>query len=105
MDIVSVVAFILYLALGIVFCFFGNRWVRVIVAIYGFIAVFLLANTLLPLIAGLGDTEVLLISIGGGRSGCGAVCTADLCRYILYRVWCGYRTLFVACEYVQLKHT
>lgn len=66
---VSIVVLIVDLALGVLFCFFGNRWLKVILAIYGFTAGFLLANTLLPMAASLTDTALLLASLAAGAAG------------------------------------
>lgn len=66
---VSIVVLIVDLALGVLFCFFGNRWLKVILAIYGFTAGFLLANTLLPMATSLGDTTLLLASLAAGAAG------------------------------------
>jgi len=62
----AIIALIVYIIFGAVFCFFGNKWLKVILAIYGFILGFLLANTLLPMFTSLGGLEVLLISLGVG---------------------------------------
>lgn len=68
-QLISILLLIIDLALGVVFCFFGNRWLKVILAIYGFAAGFLLANTLLPLITSFGSTTLLLASLGAGVVG------------------------------------
>ena len=62
----AIVALVLYIIFGVIFCFFGNKWLKVILAVYGFILGFLLANTLLPMFTSLGGLEVLLISLGVG---------------------------------------
>jgi hypothetical protein len=62
----AIVALVLYIVFGIIFCFFGNKWLKVILAVYGFILGFLLVNTLLPMFTSLGGLEVLLISLGAG---------------------------------------
>ncbi len=62
----AIVALVLYIIFGGIFCFFGNKWLKVILAVYGFILGFLLANTLLPMFTALGGLEVLLISLGVG---------------------------------------
>jgi len=62
----AIIALIVYIVVGAVFCFFGNKWIKVILAVYGFILGFLLANTLLPMFTSLGGVEVLLISLGVG---------------------------------------
>lgn len=56
-------------AIGVVFCFFGNRWLKIIVALYGFVVGFLLAASLIPMFTMLGDSAVLLISIFVGLVG------------------------------------
>lgn len=65
----AIIALIVYILVGAVFCFFGNKWLKVILAVYGFIVGFLLANTLLPMFTSLGGVEVLLISLGVGVVG------------------------------------
>ncbi len=55
-----------YILVGVVLCFFGSRWAKVIVAIYGFAAGFMLAYGLLPLITSLSTMLVLFISLGVG---------------------------------------
>ncbi len=68
-QLIFILVLIIDLALGVVFCFFGNRWLKVILAIYGFAAGFLLANTLLPIFMSLGGTTLLLASLGAGVVG------------------------------------
>ena len=58
-----------HLIIGIILCFFGNKWLKGIVAVYGFAIGFMLAHTLLPVVTQLGDTPMLLISIGMGIVG------------------------------------
>ena len=58
-----------HFVVGVIFCFFGNRWLKVIAGIYGFAAGFLLANSLVPLFATLSDVSLLLVSIGVGIVG------------------------------------
>lgn len=62
----AIVALVLYIIFGVIFCFFGNKWLKVILAVYGFILGFLLTNTLLPMFTALGGLEVMLISLGVG---------------------------------------
>jgi len=68
-QLITILLLIINLGIGVVFCFFGNRWLKVILAIYGFAAGFLLANTLLPIFLSLGDTTLLLVSLGAGAAG------------------------------------
>lgn len=68
-QLISIIVLIVDLGLGVLFCFFGNRWLKVILAIYGFAAGFLLANTLLPMLTSFGDTTLLLASLGAGIVG------------------------------------
>ena len=68
-QLISILVLIADLALGVLFCFFGNRWLKVILAIYGFAAGFLLANTLLPMFTSFGDTTLLLASLASGVVG------------------------------------
>ncbi|MDD5016642.1 MAG: DUF4203 domain-containing protein [Eubacteriales bacterium] len=66
----AIIMLVAYLAVGIVFCFFGNRWLKVIVAVYGFVAGYMLAGVLVPMLfSSLSDTVVLLISLGVGVVG------------------------------------
>jgi hypothetical protein len=58
-----------HLIIGVILCFFGNRWLKAIVAVYGFAVGFMLAHTLLPVVTQLSDTPVLLVSIGAGIAG------------------------------------
>ncbi len=69
MELTSIIVLIIDLTLGVLFCFFGNRWIKVILAIYGFAAGFLLANTLLPMFTGVGETALLLSSLAAGIAG------------------------------------
>lgn len=63
----AVLVLIGYILVGVVLCFFGSRWAKVIVAIYGFAAGFMLAYALLPVIApSLSSTLDLFISLGVG---------------------------------------
>ena len=68
-QILAIIMLIVYLAIGIIFCFFGNRWIKVIIAVYGFVLGFLLASSILPAVTSLGDIAVLLISLGVGVVG------------------------------------
>jgi hypothetical protein len=63
----AILVLIGYALVGVVLCFFGSRWAKVIVAIYGFAAGFILAYSLLPMVAPtLNDMLVLFISLGVG---------------------------------------
>lgn len=66
MEIIALCACIIG---GIIFCFFGNRWLKVIVAIYGFAVGFLVARIILSNLTNLSGVEVLLASAGGGVVG------------------------------------
>ncbi len=68
-QLISIVILIVDLALGVLFCFFGNRWLKVILGIYGFAAGFLVANTVLPMFTSLGGTTLLLASLAAGVVG------------------------------------
>jgi hypothetical protein len=68
-QLISILILVIDLVLGVLFCFFGNRWLKVILAIYGFSAGFLLANTLLPILTSFGGTTLLLASLGAGVVG------------------------------------
>lgn len=63
---IAIIALIIYILVGAIFCFFGNKWLKVILAVYGFILGFLLANTLIPMFTSLGSLEAMLISLGIG---------------------------------------
>lgn len=65
----AIIALIVYLLVGIVFCFFGNRWLKIIVGVYGFILGFVVANALLPMFTSFGNLEIMLLSIGAGLVG------------------------------------
>jgi hypothetical protein len=69
MQVLSIILLIVNLAIGVVFCFFGNRWLKVILGVYGFVAGFVIGNTVLPLVASMSDTAVLLASLGVGAVG------------------------------------
>ncbi len=69
MQALSIILLIVNLAVGAVFCFFGNRWLKLILGVYGFVVGFLIGNTVLPLVASLSDTTVLLASLGVGAVG------------------------------------
>ncbi len=69
MQVLSIIMLIVNLAIGIVFCFFGNRWLKLILGVYGFAAGFVIGQTVLPLVASMGDTTVLLASLGAGAVG------------------------------------
>lgn len=62
----AILVLIGYILVGAVLCFFGSRWAKVIVAIYGFAAGFMLAYALLPQFTSLSDMLVLFISLGVG---------------------------------------
>ena len=67
MDTLAILVLIGYTLVGVVLCFFGSRWAKVIVAIYGFAAGFVLAYALLPLLlTSLSSTLILFISLGVG---------------------------------------
>lgn len=68
-QVISIIILIVDFGLGVLFCFFGNRSLKVILAIYGFVVGFLLANTLLPMFTTLGDTTLLLASLAAGAVG------------------------------------
>ncbi len=69
MQALSIILLIVNLAVGVVFCFFGNRWLKVILGVYGFVVGFVIGNTVLPLVASMSDTAVLLASLGVGALG------------------------------------
>ncbi len=66
---IAIIALVVYILVGVVFCFFGNKWLKIILAIYGFIAGFMLAYTLLPMFTSLDGIYVILISLGAGLIG------------------------------------
>ncbi len=69
MQALSIILLIVNLAIGVVFCFFGNRWLKVILGVYGFVVGFVIGNTVLPLVTSMGETGVLLASLGVGALG------------------------------------
>jgi hypothetical protein len=69
MQTLAIIILVVNLAVGVVFCFFGNRWLKVILGIFGFSVGFVLANTVLPLISSMSDTALLLVSVGAGAVG------------------------------------
>lgn len=66
MDIYEILALCICLAAGVVFCFFGNRWLKAILAVYGFIVGFGVAHTLLSNFTALEGLELILCSAGAG---------------------------------------
>ncbi len=68
-QLILILLLIIDLGLGVVFCFFGNRWLKVILAIYGFAAGFLLANTIFPIFTSFSGTTLLLASLCAGAAG------------------------------------
>jgi len=67
MEPLAILVLIGYALVGVVLCFFGSRWAKIIVAIYGFAGGFLLAHALLPLLlTSLNGTLILFISLGVG---------------------------------------
>ncbi len=66
MDVFEILALCVCLAAGVVFCFFGNRWLKVVLAVYGFILGFGVAHTLLSNFTALAGIELILCSAGGG---------------------------------------
>lgn len=62
----AIIALVVYIVFGVIFCFIGNKWLKIILAVYGFILGFLMVNTLLPMFTSIGSLEVLLISLGAG---------------------------------------
>ncbi|MGI5848735.1 MAG: DUF4203 domain-containing protein [Christensenellales bacterium] len=65
----AVLLLVVYFIIGVIFCFFGNRWLKIIVAIYGFAVGFLIANTLIHMLTTLSGIPSLLICIGAGIVG------------------------------------
>jgi hypothetical protein len=66
-ETMAILVLIGYILVGAVLCFFGSRWAKIIVAIYGFAGGFMLAYMLLPMLApALTDTLILFISLGVG---------------------------------------
>ncbi len=68
-QLIEIIALCVCFAAGVVFCFFGNRWIKVILAIYGFAVGFVVAHALLTNLTTLGGLEVLLCSLGAGLVG------------------------------------
>jgi hypothetical protein len=65
-QIFEILALCACLAAGIVFCFFGNRWLKVILAVYGFFVGFGVGHTLLTNLTALKGIELMLGSAGVG---------------------------------------
>lgn len=65
-QVFEILALCACLAAGVVFCFFGNRWLKVILAVYGFIVGFGVAHTLLSNFTALKGIELILCSAGAG---------------------------------------
>lgn len=63
---IAILVLIGYILVGALLCFFGSRWAKAIVAIYGFAGGFVLAYTMLPYMTSLSDMLVLFISLGVG---------------------------------------
>lgn len=68
-QIMGILLLAVHLIIGVVLCFFGNRWLKAIVAVYGFAICFLAVQTVLPALTQLEQLPVLLISIGAGIIG------------------------------------
>ncbi len=67
MDTLAILVLIGYALVGVVLCFFGSRWAKAIVAVYGFAAGFILAHALLPLLlTSMSSTLILFFSLGVG---------------------------------------
>lgn len=62
----AIIALVAYIIFGVIFCFIGNKWLKTILAVYGFVLGFLMVNTLLPMFTSIGSLEALLISLGAG---------------------------------------
>jgi len=69
MQVLPIILLILNLALGIAFCFFGNRWLKFVLGVYGFVVGFMVASTVLPMTTMMDETSTLLISLGVGLVG------------------------------------
>lgn len=65
-EILNILAICVCLAAGVVFCFFGNRWLKIILAVYGFIAGFAAGHAILYNFTAVRGTELLLCSLGAG---------------------------------------
>lgn len=78
-NLLELIALIVCIAAGVIFCFLGNRWRRVAAAIYGFALGFVAGHILFPLIlSSLTHTELLLCCAGAG------VVIALLCALWIY---------------------
>jgi len=65
-ELLNILTICFCLAAGIVFCFFGNRWLKIILAIYGFIAGFAAGYALFTTFTSLSGTELILCCLGAG---------------------------------------
>lgn len=69
MQALPIILLILNLALGVAFCFFGNRWLKFVLGVYGFVVGFVVASTVLPMVTMMSQTSLLLASVGAGLLG------------------------------------
>ena len=69
MSLLSIVILIVNLLVGVVYCFFGNRWLKVVLALFGFASGFLLGNALLPVFTPLADATLVIASLVMGAAG------------------------------------
>lgn len=65
-EVLNILALCACLAAGVVFCFFGNRWLKTILAIYGLIAGFAVGHAVLVNFTSMNGTELILCSLGAG---------------------------------------
>lgn len=68
-EALPIILLILNLALGIAFCFFGNRWLKFILGVYGFVVGFMAGSTVLPMVTMMSETTLLLASLAAGVLG------------------------------------
>ena len=69
MQVLPIILLILNLALGVAFCFFGNRWLKFILGVYGFVVGFMAGSTVLPMVTMMSETTLLLASLAAGVLG------------------------------------
>ena len=65
-EVLNIIAIFVCLGAGFVFCFFGNRWLKIILAAYGFMAGFTAGHAILSSFTNLSGSELLLCSLGAG---------------------------------------
>ncbi len=68
MDITIIAILTAHLLVGIVFCFLGNRWLKIILGVYGLAFGFVLSGVLLSLLSSYNGAALLLLRLGAGAA-------------------------------------